>query len=260
MAAAASNQNFVFIPAQDAISIFYTTNGGSTWSTGTITGPVAGSGFSHNAFADRQVVCADRVNANTFYLYYNGSQNSDGAGTNTDGAIAGIYKSTNSGASWTKVFSGRLANIGSANLDYSAGFFAAKMRSVPNLGSTNTAGHLFFTCGDYGGSVNGAFYRSTNGGTTWSIIPNVLEVEDIGFGAPYPGQSYPTVYIAGWVGGTAEANYGIWRSVDNCANWTKLTSFPYGNFDVVKCLSGDSNDYSKVYVGFQGSGWAIGRV
>jgi len=242
----------------DAISIFFTTNGGTSWGTASITGPISGSGFSHNAAIDRQVLCADRVNANTFYVYYDGTANSDGAGTNADGAVAGVYRSTDGGATWTKVFSGRFGNSGSANLDFGFGFFAAHLRSVPNLGSISTAGHLFFTCGDIGGSIAGPLMRSTDGGVTWSQVSGILECQDVGFGAPAPGHSYPAIYITGWVGGTAEANYGIWKSIDNGLTWTKLTDYPFGNFDFPKCISGDSNTYGKVYVGFEGSGWGYG--
>lgn len=250
--AASTNQNFVWIGAQNSLSLYYTTDGGVTWNASSITGPVT-TGYSNSAFIDRQILCSDRVSANTFYLYYNGTANSDGAGTGADGSIAGIYKSTNSGASWSKVFSGRMN--GNSNTGFSQSFYAAKLRSVPGQ-----SGHLFFTAGDVGGSISGALSRSTNAGVTWSAVAGVTEALDVGFGAAFPGQSYPAVYVAGWVGGTTEADYGIWRSIDNCATWTKLTSYPNGNFDFVKCISGDSNTYGTVYVGFIGSGWSYGRL
>lgn len=255
--AASTNQNFVWAPAQNKLALWYTINGGSTWSAANIPGPVT-TGWSNSYAINRQILCADRVNANTFYLYYNGTQNSDGAGNHADGAIAGIYRSKDGGANWTKVYAGRMN--GNNNLGFNQSFWAAKLRAVPKLGSTSTAGHLFFTAGDVGGTVAGALSRSTDGGVNWSAVNNVLEAIDVGFGAPAPGQAYPAIYIAGWVGGSSEFCYGIWRSIDNCGSWTRLTDYPGGNFDCVKCISGDSNTYGNVYVGFLGSGWAYGSV
>ncbi len=263
--AASSATNWVWVGASNDLNIYYTTNGSATptWNLASITGPTSSGFMEGNGSINKQCLCADRVNANTFYIYYNGTPNSNGAGTNADGAIAGIYKSTNSGANWSKVFSGRLANSGSANLDYSQGYYATHLRSVPNLASQSTAGHLFWCTGDVGGSVVGACQRSFDGGATWTVITGLTEILDVGFGAPLPGNDYPTVYVAGWVGGTSEANYGIYRSTSSFASWsantqtwTKLTDYPYGNPDYVKCISGDSNTYGKVYVGFIGSGWA----
>lgn len=264
--AAASPSVLVWIP-KGLATVYFTSNGGTSWGTATISGPINPYQES-GASVNRQIVAADRVNIGTFYLYYNGTSNSDGAGTNADGAIAGIYKSTDGGANWAKVFAGRLANTGSANLDYSVGFYAARLKSVPRIAAQNTAGHLFWTAGDVGGSVVGALRASFDGfATTPIVVANVLEVSDIGFGAPLPGSDYPTVFIVGWVGGTALTNYGVWMSTSNLSawlanaqTWTKITSFPYGNGDFVKCLSGDSNVYGRVYGGFQGSGWFYGRL
>lgn len=259
---AASNQNFVWMDTNSIVPR-YTLNGGTSWSNGSITGPNASEGFSNNQFLDRQILAADRVTALTHYLYYNGTSNSDGAGTNADGAIAGIYRTTDGGANWTKVYAGRM--LGNNNTGYTGSAVLSRLRSVPNLGSQSTAGHLFFTGGDKGGSTLGALYYSFNAGAgmTWTAATGVLEALDVGFGAPGPGSDYPSVCIAGWIGGTAEANYGIWQSTSNFAawqantqTWTKLTDYPAGNFDFVKCISGDSNDWRKVYVGFLGSGWA----
>ena len=95
------------------------------------------------------------------------------------------------------------------------------------------------------------------------MASGVLEAFDVGFGAPAPGSDYPAVYISGWVGGTAEINYGIWQSTSTAAQWnagtqtwTKMTDYPYGCVDVVRCINGDSNTYNKVYVGFAGSSYA----
>ena len=74
----------------------------------------------------------------------------------------------------------------------------------------------------------------------------------IGFGAAAPGQSYPAVYMVGWVKGV----YGIWQSVNEAQSWTQIGTWPNGSLDQIKTISGDPNVFGKVYVGFAGSGYA----
>ena len=78
------------------------------------------------------------------------------------------------------------------------------------------------------------------------------EVNCFGFGAPAPGQSYPSIYIVGWVNNV----YGIWESDNNAQSWTQIGTYPQGNLDDIKTISGDPNIYGQVYVGFVGSGYA----
>src|SRR5262249_38179637 len=91
---------------------------------------------------------------------------------------------------------------------------------------------------------------------TWTAVPNVLEVLAFGFGKELLGSSYPTIFIAGWVGGV----YGIWRSDDEAQSWTQISDFPLGSLDAVKAVEGDKNVYGTVYIGFNGSGYAYGAI
>ena len=163
--------------------------------------------------------------ANTFYLYDAGH---------------GVYETTNGGATWTQVFNGSIS---------AASNFNAELESVPG-----EAGNLFFTGGPQGGSqpVAEGFYQSTNGGATWTAVPNVLEVNCFGFGAAAPGQSYPSMYIVGWVNNV----YGVWESTNDAKSWTQLGTYPLNSLDHITTISGDPNIYGQVYVGFQGSGYA----
>ena len=68
------------------------------------------------------------------------------------------------------------------------------------------------------------FYRSINGGATWTVVPNVLDVSTFGFGAAAAGQSYPAIYIVGYVDNV----FGIWQSVNNAQSWTSIGTFPTG--------------------------------
>jgi photosystem II stability/assembly factor-like uncharacterized protein len=95
--------------------------------------------------------------------------------------------------------------------------------------------------------------HSTDGGATWSPLPDVREVYAFGFGKAE--KTYPTVFIAGWV----RARYGIWSSADEGATWKRIppdTEYALGSLDTVKTIDGDKDELGTVYVGFGGSGYA----
>jgi photosystem II stability/assembly factor-like uncharacterized protein len=96
--------------------------------------------------------------------------------------------------------------------------------------------------------------HSTDGGTTWRPVPDVLEAFAFGFGAAAPGGHYPTIFLAGWVRGA----YGIWSSTDEGQSWTLIGDFPLGSLDEVKAVEGDKSTHGLVYLGFAGSGYAYG--
>ena len=220
--AASTPTDIVWAPA-GGVQPYYTLNGGTSWNPITLPGITSWSAFDWSYNFDTRTVTADRVLPNTFYLYYAGQ---------------GVFETTNGGVTWTKVFSGQI----SQNSQYNA-----TLASVPGQ-----AGNLFFTGGPQSNMPSEQFYRSTDGGATWTAIPNVTEVNCFGFGAAAPGQSYPSIYIAGWVNNV----YGIWQSDNNAQSWTQIGTYPNGNLDLIQTISGDPNTYGQVYVGFSGSGYA----
>ena len=228
--AASTPQNIVWAPA-DSNQPYYTLNGGQSWSPITLPGVTSWSGFDYAYYFDQRSVTADRVLANTFYLYDPGK---------------GVFKTTNGGQSWTNVHSGYIESNSSF-----AGFNST-IESVPG-----EASNLFYTGGPQGTvsstPANEPFYRSTDGGATWTAVPNVLDVFAFGFGAAAPGQSYPAIYIVGYVNNV----YGIWQSTDNAQSWTNIGTYPTGELDQITTISGDPNTFGQVYVGFGvGGGYA----
>jgi hypothetical protein len=207
-------------------TVFYTTDGGSTWGTAAglpATGWVQGSWISYCT-----ILCADRVTAGTFYAYNNSS---------------GTYISTDSGANWTlQSFS-----------HPSSGTYFERIRSVPG-----NVGHLFLCAGQSTASFG--LFKSTDGGVTWSQPnSNITLAWAFDFGAVKSGGTYPAIYLSGTISGV----WGTYRSNDAGVTWTLLQDatygeWPNGNVDNVNCLGADKNNYGYVYIGFNGSGYWYG--
>jgi hypothetical protein len=126
---------------------------------------------------------------------------------------------------------------------------------------------LFFTPGQSGSggdpnpdSDHALLKRSADGGATWTTVSNVAEVYDVGFGAAAPGESYPAIYIAGWVSVAEEWVWGVWRSIDSCASWTQIGNYPNYSLDHIRAVAGDPDIYGRVYLGLAGSGYLYGDV
>jgi photosystem II stability/assembly factor-like uncharacterized protein len=228
--AVSTPDNIVWVPSNKRAP-YYTKDRGRSWSRVSLPGVAdsaeAWAGLHWAYYLNRHIVAADRVNAGTFYMYH---------------TPAGLFRSTDGGASWTRVRAGELTPFSGFN---------AKLKAVPGK-----AGHLFFTGGQQSGDApSGPFVRSTDGGATWKELPGVLEVHAFGFGKEAPGSTYPTVFIAGWVKGA----YGIWSSTNEGQSWSRIGDYPLGSLDEVKAVDGDKSTYGIVYVGFAGSGYAYGR-
>jgi photosystem II stability/assembly factor-like uncharacterized protein len=241
--AAATALNFVWVPTDDnphKNSPWYTEDGGVSWKplvlSGTATDGNTGWGFAY--YLDLQRVTSDRVSIGTFYLYNSGDGKHPISG--------GVWRCTHGGA-----FCERVSSTVFPNSQYNA-----KLRSVPGQ-----AGNLFFSAGQQScpcPSKDGSFYRSNDGGTTWTVVSGVKDVWAFGFGRPNPrGPGYPAIFLYGWVYGVP----GVWRSDDNATTWEKLSDqFPNNSLDTVKVVEGDNNVYGKVYIGFSGSGFAYGQL
>jgi large repetitive protein len=225
--AASTPENIIWAPS-GGVDPYYTLDGGNTWTPITLPGVTTWSNFDWAYYLDEHVITADRVLPNTFYLF---------------DADVGVFKSTNGGVNWTQVYSGGLSSF-----DY----YNALLESVPGQ-----AGNLFFTGGSQAGGtatqpVNEAFLRSTDGGATWTAIPNVLEVQCFGFGAAASPGGYPSIYIVGYVNNV----YGIWQSTDDAKSWVQIGTYPTGSLTEIKTISGDPNIFGQVYIGFSGDGYA----
>ena len=168
--AATTPQNIIMAPTGSVP--YRTTNQGASWTALSVPRISNWSTFHNSQGFKKRGITADRVLPNTFYLYYGGY---------------GVFKSTDGGNTWANVYNGNNGYIDPANPQFA--YYNAWLSSVPG-----NAGHLFYTGGwQLGASypVNERFCRSTDGGATWTAVPNVMQVTCFGFGAPAPGQTYP---------------------------------------------------------------------
>lgn len=227
-----SIDNIVWAPSLNRAP-FYTTDRGQTWSRVEFPGEVLPYTGSHSEFyLQRKTLAADLVAPGTFYLVHSGE------GENA--ALQGVWRTQDGGKSWHKVFNGEITPVSQ---------FAAKLRAVPGK-----AGHLFFTSGTPAKEVDTRLRRSRDGGATWEVIGRVNRVDDIAFGKAAAGASYPAIYLSGQVDG----KYGIWRSVNDGGNWSRIADFPLGTLDQVTVMGADPDVFGRVYIGYKGSGWIYG--
>lgn len=131
-------------------------------------------------------VRADRVTANKFYGFSNGT----------------FYVSTN-GTSFTATVSG----------------FPSSAKIVPVYNKVND---VWLVSPD---TSAGGVWHSTNGGTSFTKLSSVVLADGIGFGAAVTGATYPTIFLAGEVGSVrgfyASTDSGnTWTQINDSAhNW-----------------------------------------
>lgn len=236
--AAYSTTHFVWVPSRNASRPYYTTDGGKNWLPITIGGiPTTGTtGWGNppngGGYAGCQVTADKSAASATFKL------------VNTSVAQPGIYTCTTSaGLSCTRT----RTSVPTVSDN-------PRIRAVP--GKTN---ELFYS----GRTSSDAFSKSTDGGATWSAVLSgasaIENVQAFCFGATFVGQSYPSMYISGAIGGT----FGFYQSHDGGTTWALKDSqqWPNKNFDLVVDCAGDPVTPGYVYIGFQGSGFAYyGRL
>lgn len=220
------------------VTPIYTANAGSSWQA--CSGLPAGQ---WSGFFRRNVNFCNDAGGN-MYAYFN---------------PGGVYRSTNGGANFSNM---------STRTDICSNMGAMNLRSVPGR-----TGYLFITTGysyptnasvlfPSSGTAN-AFWYSTDGGATWTQVPNVQDVWCFGFGQPYPGFTTPTLWVYAFVGpGGVTKKWGIWRSNDlgvSGNNWTRACYWDGGHNIPPDCLSGDMNNYQKCYIGYSGMGFRYGK-
>ncbi|MER5727518.1 RICIN domain-containing protein [Streptomyces sp. NPDC002138] len=223
----------------------YSTDGGVNWN-GFTAEPVAGAHSGHVAIS------------------------ADGSAIVWTEAGQAPYRSTDHGASWSKV--GGLgtdavvvADRSSARTFYSlsggtlyastdgGATFTARATNLPNgrvSAVPGIAGDLWIAGGGKG------LLHSTDGGRAFTTLDAVQSASGIGFGKAAPGASYQALYMIGTVKGVP----GVFRSTDKGATWLRVNddAHQWGNFAGLGIVTGDPDTFGRVYIGTNGRGLQYG--
>ncbi|MGY4275035.1 hypothetical protein ACVILE_001215 [Streptomyces sp. M18.1] len=166
------------------------------------------------------VVESDRVDPNTFYGFKSGK----------------FYVSTDGGATFTA----------SAATGLPAGD-SVRFKALPGA-----KGDIWLA----GGAADGPYglWHSTDGGASFTELPNVEEADTVGFGKAAPGASYQTLYTSAKIAGVR----GIFRSTDRGATWTRVNDDAHQWGWTGAAITGDPRVYGRVYVATNGRGIVYG--
>lgn len=214
----------------------YTTDSGATWTAVAISGVTVTSLNTQSYYFYRHPVASEKTagSADTFYVH---------------APNVGFYKSTDVGATWTK----QCDNTPFAGYDWSQMTY---LKTVPGH-----PGHLFDCIGwqGAGGGVEATgrpFKRTTDGGVTWTTVGTIDTVRGFDFGVGAAGSTYPAIYAVGYVSGIK----GAYRSDDNAATWTLLSTQPNDTTDFIRNVGASQETYGKHWITTAGSGLIVGTL
>jgi hypothetical protein len=199
------------------------------------------TGWAFSLYLNRHILCADTIEASTYYSY---NYNVDNTG--------GVWRSIDGGANWT-----RLTSAFWVRSFESASAFATLI-AVPGY-----RGHLLFANGTYSNYVK-TLKRSVDGGATWYDVAGVAFSWMAACGKAPTGKTYPTVFMIGTL--TGDSKPAVYRA-DNMTTdptakvtWTRLTYAPANSLDTPHTLCGDLDEYGAIYIGQGASGYVYGRL
>ena len=166
----------------------------------------------------------------TWYVGTGESQGSAQGGGSAFFRGDGVYKSTDNGDTWTLLSSTSTGSVQSFNTQW---------RYVNNIAVNKATGSVF-------AAATNAIYRSTNGGTTWTLVRSTLASSTMSdLQITSTGVIYATIP-------SGFTHSGIWRSTDDGASWTTITpgGFPttsYGRNVIGIAPSNENIVYFWVY-------------
>ncbi|NXY93873.1 RICIN domain-containing protein [Streptomyces sp. BR123] len=223
----------------------YSTDGGRSWN-GFASEPVGGADSGRVALsADGSAIVWTQAGQAPYRSTDKGASWSKVSGLGTDAAVVAdrssaktfyslaggtLYASTDGGATFTA----RAANLPEGRL-----------KAVPGI-----AGDLWIA-----GSAKGLLH-STDGGRTFTTLKAVQSASALGFGKAAPGASYQALYLIG----TVKDVTGVFRSTDKGATWLRVNddAHQWGSIGGVGVITGDPDTFGRVYVGTNGRGLQYG--
>ncbi|RSS78135.1 RICIN domain-containing protein [Streptomyces sp. WAC06614] len=223
----------------------YSTDGGISWS-GFKAEPVAGAQDGHVALAaDGSTIVWAQAGQVPYRSTDKGASWSKVGGLGTD---AVVVADRSSAATFYSLFRGTLYASTDGGATFTAratGLPSGRLTAVPGI-----AGDLWIADGGQG------LLHSTDGGRTFAPLTTVKSAAALGFGKAAPGASYQALYLIG----TVKDVHGVFRSTDKGATWVRVNddAHRWGSIGGVGVVTGDPDVFGRVYVGTNGRGLQYG--
>ncbi|MEU4292768.1 RICIN domain-containing protein [Kribbella sp. NPDC026596] len=223
----------------------YSTDGGSSWN-GFTAEPVASANSGHVAIAaDGSTIVWTEAGQAPYRSTDNGASWSKVSGLGTDAEVvadrssAGIFYSLSGGALYASTDGGATFTARAGNMP------AGRLTAVPGI-----AGDLWISGGGRG------LLHSTDGGRSFAALTSVQSASALGFGKAAPGATYQALYLIGSINNVT----GIFRSTDKGATWVRINddAHQWGSIAGVGVITGDPDTYGRVYIGTNGRGLQYG--
>jgi hypothetical protein len=237
-ARAEGNDHIVIYPPE-GLAPQYSHDGGATWHV-TSSFPLNADGLtintsSFNSFAypelNQHLLRADPFVADKFYLKFTHAPEL-------------LYISTDGGVTWQ----------GQPNTNLPDWAWSGQL--VVNGKVQND---VWYADGFQGSYPHGVFH-STDGGQTFQQLPAISHAITIaiGAGSGQKGDAAYTVYFYGLM--TTSAEWGVFRSTDGGANWSRISFYPTGIYDVPRTMTASQDTFGKVYLGWSGNSFVYGEI
>jgi photosystem II stability/assembly factor-like uncharacterized protein len=193
-------------------------------------------------FMPQRTLVADQVRPGVFYYlpphWVDGSR---------------LFRSVDGGQTWQEI-PGIVNQLPSPMW---GGQWVASPRAQGEIWVVDGAGGAF-TQGTSGipASEMHAVYHTTDGGRTWTKKGGWDHAACIALGRAAPGRRNPAIYVYGRSTGDT---WGIYRSIDDAATWSKIGHYPFGSLDMPNQIAASWDTFGLVYLSFSGTSFGYGK-
>ncbi|MGA9637126.1 T9SS type A sorting domain-containing protein [Flavobacterium sp.] len=193
------------------------TDGGITWSTVSFPLPTTGTNVSSSDQILNHSLTIDHQNPAKMYFNTLGTPINEVFGTGAPFSAHGVYKSINSGVTWTRS-NGTGSNVLPLN-----GSTVNRIKMDPTTATT-----LYASCVQSADKLtDGGLYKSTDSGTNWVKMTIPSEIKSVNHVFIQQKSGTNNLYIScGTFTGAANEG-GVWKSTNNGTSWNKIFDLPY---------------------------------